>query len=311
MIVSSRIINKQLQLLKEAISTFVDCDYVYLDVPSYLNYGDWLIAMGAFNLLKELPYKCLYYASSVNYQKQYIPKNAIILLNGGGNFGNLYYGATEFRNEVIEDFPNNKIVILPQTITYTNSNLIDKEANIYSKHKNLHICARDNESYLILQKYFHENSLYLLPDTAIGLYSSLPKYDMPKSSTILEIRRKDKENSNAQFTMDINENAVVADWNKIFKEIHIDVVLFPWRILKILSRAFHGMWSKIQDLYLLHVMYPYVFSRVSKYMLRFDRVHTTRLHGFILCMMMHIPIEWVDTKYGKLSGYINTWIKDE
>lgn len=309
--INSIIINKQFQLLKEAMTTFVDGDYVYLDVPSYLNIGDWLIAMGAFNLLKELPYKCLYYASSVNYQKQYIPKNAIILLNGGGNFGDLYYGATEFRNEIVQDFPNNKIVILPQTITYTNPSLIIKEANIYSLHKNLHICARDNESYNILQKYFHLNSLYLLPDTAVGLYSLLPKYEKSKNSTILEIRREDKEILNAQFSKNFNEDVVVADWNKILKDIHIDVVLFPWRILKRLSRALRGTWSKIQDHYLLHVMYPYVFRRVSRYFLHFKEVHTTRLHGFILCMMMHIPIEWIDTKYGKLSGYINTWINHE
>ena len=153
--------------------------------------------------------------------------------------------------------------------------------------------------------------MYLLPDTAIGLYSLLPKYDIPKNSTILEIRREDNEISNAQFTMDSNDNTIVADWNTILQEIHINVVLFPWKILKRLSRVFHGTWSKIQDCYLLHVMYPYVLSRVSKYMLQFKEVHTTRLHGFILCMMMHIPNKWIDNKYGKLSGYINTWINHE
>lgn len=311
MIINCNIIDKQFKLLQHTIASLVDADYVYLDVPSYLNVGDWLIAMGAFNLLKEIPYKCLYYASSVNYQKQYIPQNAIILLHGGGNFGDLYYGATEFRNEVIKDFPNNKIIILPQTITYTDESLIAKEASLYARHKNLFICARDKASFAILQKYFSSNNLFLLPDTAIGLYPILPKRKVASGNGILEIRRVDKELLEKSFERDNCKEVYVADWNTILNDIKINRVLLLWRCLKRLSRAFGGFWCRIQDYYLVHVMYRYVFRRIPQYVLQYKEVHTTRLHGFILCMLMHVSQEWVDTKYGKISGYINTWINYE
>ena len=45
-----------------------------------------------------------------------IPKSAIILLNGGGNFGDLWRSHSEFRIKVINNFRTNKIIIFPQTV---------------------------------------------------------------------------------------------------------------------------------------------------------------------------------------------------
>jgi pyruvyl transferase EpsO len=35
-----------------------------------------------------------------------------------------------------------------------------------------------------------------------------------------------------------------------------------------------------------------------------------RLHAHVLCMMLGIPHVMVDTRYGKISSFINTWTVD-
>ncbi|MDI5788788.1 hypothetical protein PO124_11350 [Bacillus licheniformis] len=39
-------------------------------------------------------------------------------LSGGGNFGDLYPHFQQFRERVVEHYPDNRIVILPQSIYY-------------------------------------------------------------------------------------------------------------------------------------------------------------------------------------------------
>ena len=296
---------KQLDILRYFIHENIDADYVYVDIPLYWNIGDWLIAMGAWELLKEVPYKCLGKLRWEDYERVNITPDTIIVLQGGGNFGELSRAATDARNEVIEHYPDNKIIILSQTITYTDTSLLKKDAEIYSKHKNLHICARDNESFALAIEYFKANHVYLLPDTAFGLYPVLPKYRGVKTGITLIINRKDKEADRL-----FNERGIVKDWDDILHDIHFNIVYTPYRLIRKIRKitAVIGFYN-IEHWYTLHVLYPYVRKHVPRYFLKFDKVCTTRLHGYILAILMHIPTEIRDTKYHKVLNYTNTWMQ--
>lgn len=300
-------IERQLHILRDFITKNIDSDYVYVDVPLYWNIGDWLIAMGAWELLKAVPFRCLGKLRWFEYERTRIKPNTIILLQGGGNFGDLWRGATEMRNEVIEKYPNNKIIILPQTITYLDRDLLKKDAEIYSRHKNLHICARDNASYEILREYFHENYLYLLPDTSIGLYPSLPKNKKStKTSKSLIINRKDKE-ADALFEA---KNGEEKEWDDILRAICFPIVWQPYRLIRyVRKRSKNELIFSIENRYVLNVLYPYVRKNIPRYFLQYSEVKTTRLHGYLLASMLHMPVEIIDNKYHKLSNYITTWRK--
>lgn len=95
-------ISRQVNILHEFILQYIDSDYVYVDIPLYQNIGDWLIAMGAWELLNQSHYKCLAKLRWDDYYSYEITPNTIIILQGGGNFGDLYRGATDARNEVID-----------------------------------------------------------------------------------------------------------------------------------------------------------------------------------------------------------------
>ena len=81
-------------------------------------------------------------------------ENVIILLQGGGNFGNLYREHADFRKKIISAYPRNKIIILPQSVFYNDSNLIQEDAVFYANYSNVIICARDEYSYHFLKAKF-------------------------------------------------------------------------------------------------------------------------------------------------------------
>lgn len=298
-------ISRQVNILHEFILQYIDSDYVYVDIPLYQNIGDWLIAMGAWELLNQSHYKCLAKLRWDDYYSYEITPNTIIILQGGGNFGDLYRGATDARNEVIESYPNNKIVILSQTITYINKDYLEKDTKLYAKHPNLHICARDKESYQFAKSFFKFNNVHLLPDTAMGLYESLPKYNGELKNKELIINRLDME---ADILFE--EIGDLKDWKNILNDIHFNYVWIPYRVLHKLRNILHfNIFIELERIYTLKCLYSFVKKHIPRYFLRYDKVKTTRLHGYLLASLMHLPVEIKDNKYNKLNNYISTWMK--
>ncbi len=293
----------QKQKLIDFFCSEITSEYVYIDVPLYLNIGDWLIALGAWELLKDIPFRCVGRWRWEDVEKQKISPKTIILFNGGGNFGDLYRGATEGRNEIIKLFPNNKIIILPQTITYIDQELLKSDVELLAKHNNLHICARDNQSFQLLLKYFGRNKLYLLPDTALGLYKVVSQKKRIDEGDILIINRRDKEVAELFL-----EQSDAKDWNDILGDIYFGIVWIPYRILHKMKKFFNLKFlRKMENKYMLKILYPFIEKYIPKYFRKYRLIKTTRLHGYLLAQILHIPVEILDNKHMKISNYINTW----
>ena len=62
-------------------------------------------------------------------------------MHGGGNFGDLWRTNTHKRNEFIEWFPKNLVVIMPQSIIYQNKSRAYADNKVYVG-KNLIITVR-------------------------------------------------------------------------------------------------------------------------------------------------------------------------
>ena len=94
--------------------------------------------------------------------KQCVNHDDIITITGGGYIGSLwmYCGESAIR-KIITAFPDNKVVLLPNTIYFSDDeygkNELDTSISVYNKHKNLTICLRDRHSYEIAQKIFSKN----------------------------------------------------------------------------------------------------------------------------------------------------------
>ena len=105
-------INKLRTEIAKALIPVIDNDYVLLGLPYYDNVGDVLIWEGTENFLRTLSHKCLKRASIDTFDFGILDSNVIILLQGGGNFGDIWIEHQAFRLKIIEKYPQNKIVIL-------------------------------------------------------------------------------------------------------------------------------------------------------------------------------------------------------
>lgn len=120
----------------------------------------------------------------------------------------------------------------------------------------------------------------------------------------MEICRKDTEYFSG-FTINGVEKK---DWDDILNDIKINPILICLKNLRRLEKYTGiNLFLKIRDWFQFSFMEPILLKKVSQFFLKYDRIYTTRLHGYILATMLHLPVEWVDTKFGKRSPYINTW----
>ena len=56
----------------------------------------------------------------IDVLKKMLNKKDVLILTGGGNFGNQYMDDEKIRRLVIQKFPQNKIIMFPQTMYFTN-----------------------------------------------------------------------------------------------------------------------------------------------------------------------------------------------
>lgn len=83
--------------------------------------------------------------------KEHCTKDDIITLKGGGNVGVQYFREELIRRKIIKYFPNNKIIMFPQTVYFPDTKFGNKEfnntINIFNSNKNFYAFLRDKNSY--------------------------------------------------------------------------------------------------------------------------------------------------------------------
>ena len=110
----------------------------------------------------------LTYSEQIEEVQRYCRKKDLICLPGGGNIGNIYPVAEFIRRDVIKRFPQNKIVIFPQTIHFEDSENGKREREltgcIYGTHRNLIVSTRDKKSFDLAKEMFPQNKVLFVPD---------------------------------------------------------------------------------------------------------------------------------------------------
>lgn len=197
-------------LLQLMSSVRSDAKRIFLmGTPQHGNLGDHAIVLGELYVLKKIFPEHNIIEIPADYFKgttgellrgigleQYIRCDDIIFLPGGGNLGNLWIGEEKIRRELIKKFPQNKIVIFPQSIHFTDDDAGRKELvasqKIYSAHQDLHLITRDENSFGFATKNFPSVKNYLLPDTVTTLQGITDDVDDERQG-VLFVLRSDKE----------------------------------------------------------------------------------------------------------------------
>ncbi len=290
--------------IHNSLTHMIDNDYVLLDVPYYTNIGDTLIWEGTKHFLKNIPHKCLGTASVETYKHHPLPPNVIILMQGGGNFGDLWRRHQDLRLEVIKAYPNNKIIILPQTVFYKDDAVFQEDAKIFNSHKNLHICVRDIVSFEFLQQSLTCN-LLLVPDMAFYISNrTLNRYKKKEENRVLFLKRNDLELCEYDFCSYITEERAMldtCDWPTMeqqFKaKMYLDKLIWHKKRL-----------GRITDIYADWIFRPHQVKKGIEFVSQYKKVYTTRLHVAILSLLLDKEIVFFDNSYGKNSSFFNTWL---
>lgn len=121
------------------------------------------------------------YYRHIKFIKKYINNDEVIFLHGGGNLGNQYIHEENIRRDVVRNFPNNKIVLFPQTMYFINDENgkeeLENSKKIYGSHPNLTLVSREKISFKLMKENFKNNTIILTPDIVLYLNKSKNKVD--------------------------------------------------------------------------------------------------------------------------------------
>lgn len=284
----------------------------YMDLPYHPNIGDILIWEGTEQFLKDNQLKCLFRNSEYTYFHREVPRRAVILLHGGGNFGDIWREHQNLRLRVIEEYPDHPIIILPQTVFYTDKALMKQDAEAMKSHPNLTICARDEVSYTILQANFPTHRILLLPDMAFCISAEklhkLSASVIPDNRSLL-VMRTDKELAAIDIDkLHLNKDSVdVRDWPSMERRPRY------MRLFTKLNYYCHraGTFAiPLADRYVLQCVRPRLLRTGVRFLQSYTTIYTTRLHVAILATLLHRHFTLLDNNYGKNSSFYRTWLKD-
>lgn len=268
---------------------------ILIGTPEHGNLGDHAIAKAELKFLKDyFPDHRIIEITGEHFRsdkvgvKKIIHKNDKIIITGGGFLGSLWILEELMVRDIIKTFPDNKIVIFPQTIYFENDiegKKIYKESKmLYKNHKNLIICTRDKKSYdLINKKMFNEGVLksILLPDIVTYLNEMMP---LCNRSGLLLCLRDDKERNISDRERKFIEEYASKQTNSIS---YISTVIPKKVTIYMRNRELENKFKEFRSAKL---------------------VITDRLHGMIFAAITGTPCIAMNNTSGKVLG-VYQWIK--
>ena len=296
----------------EVLGPNINRDYWLLEVPFYSNIGDTLIWQGEMDFLKGVNARCKGIHSLETFRFPKLDKGDLILFQGGGNFGDLWPRHHDFKMKVVEAYPNNEFIFLPQAIYFENPENMRQCASFLSG-KRVTICARDKVSQMTLEKHFN-NEVLLVPDMAFCINMVMWRASMvAATSRRLLLKREDKEllASDVLNELEASGGIDIADWIT-FRGDNVCERNFN-RLRRLVNRRpLRKTWVSpvALGLYMRHVYRPFLIRSGIKQLSKYEEICTTRLHAGILGMLLDKHVKFLDNSYGKNKNFYATWLED-
>ena len=243
----------------------------YLGSETFGNLGDGMIAETIMAFcskflagvpIEEIP--LIQYWIKKPYLLSAIQPDDLIIMTGGGNFGNQYIFAQKVKEDITKTWPKNRKVVFPQTIYYVNNKeqCLEKDEKLFVEENNIIMFAREQASYEFAKNHF-SCKIELAPDIVL---SRKYKKELKREKHILFIMRSDEER--------ILTSKTVRDFIGFAKEA--------------------GLAFKAADLQMIYYGAEITSRKkeLSKKMEQFGRARiivTDRLHGMIIAAITGTP----------------------
>lgn len=266
----------------------------FLDAPAYGNLGDQAIAYAINSFCKSvLPsFEIVEYQEEnviqyLSWLKKNVKKGDVIVLQGGGNLGNLYPRYEFVRRTLVGAFPENGVIIFPQSIFFSEDTVgkceLECSRKVYEENERLTIFARDSVSYAKMKRAFPKTKVRLCPDVVFSL-NGLVDTELRSGFGICMRDDREKTVTDKQLTEIIDEVKLCNKEKKRFDTV-IEVscpVIGEYRKRLVLSKLkeFAGC----------------------------EMVLTDRLHGMIFSYITSTPCIAFANSTGKSQYAYNDWL---
>lgn len=281
-----------------------------VDFPNHPNVGDSAIYLGELAYLYRRGCSVRYVSDWETYDRDALRRalpTGVILIHGGGNFGDLYPRHQQLRQALLRDFPDRRIVQLPQSVHFDDPAAWEASRAVFSAHPDFHLVVRDRFS-LDLVQHGYDTPTHLCPDMAFLL--ELPPFQSASArldATVLS--RTDGEKATAADSGLARHGQIqVVDW--LDEPAPRDGWLYQWANAR--SRWPRTRWPRSAIAWAqrtaTHRMAAQRLERGLRLIHGGRVLVTDRLHALILGWMSGVPVFHVDNRYRKLANVLSTWL---
>jgi exopolysaccharide biosynthesis protein PssK len=276
-----------------------------LDFPHHSNVGDSAIWVGEQIFLSKLgvkpAYVCAAGSCDWNAMERAMGPDAIIVIHGGGNFGDVWPIHQQLREQVLDRFPDHPVLQLPQTVHFSDPNEADRTAAKIRKHGKFTLAVRDRKSLAFARERF-ECNVVLCPDMAfcIGPIGAAASSDQ-RILLLLRSDKEKKEHSPADAILQ-SSDLLCTDWLKESRTEtrlrsggRLSVDMLRGRAAPTLRGSYYNALAMER------------LRRGLRQLASFRYIVSDRLHVHILSTLLDRHHALLDNNYGKLSSFIAAW----
>ena len=300
------------RVLAEALGA--DREVALVNFPNHSNPGDSALWLGAVSSLKRIGVRIRYRSAWDTFEPELLRRRlpeGPILINGGGNFGDLYAGQQGLRERLLAQCRDRRLIQLPQSVHFREQGNLDRNRRLVAEHGRVTLIARDRAAYDLMSEQF-EATVKLAPDAAFGL-GPLAASPHPPTRDVMWLHRRPGD---PEFV----DHGIPADQWTEWLEVLADEP--QWRPEHRLARKSNrklrerlpGGRSRRLLLEALERTYDglgWGYTRRGIEILgRAETLVTDKLHGHILALLIGKPHIVLDNSYGKVSALHRTWTAD-
>jgi pyruvyl transferase EpsO len=289
-------------------------DVALLNFPRFGNLGDAAIWLGESAALKRAGARIRYRCDPRTYRRRLLAAAVgdagTIVLHGGGNLGDVYPLQQRVRVRVIRDFPEARIIQLPQTVWFRERELAGRFGELCRGHPDFTLLVRERASLERARELLGVEST-LCPDGAFGL-GPLEAPSDPQCD-VLWLMRDDRERSVERPAP--GTGSLLADWPDKFgagtgaRGRGLRRVLALNRLLSAPVER-HSRASRLFARLAPASYQPLARRRVALALATLGRgrvIVTDRLHGHILATLAGVRHVVLDSASGKSGAVHETW----
>jgi len=289
-----------------------DAPVALVNFPNHSNAGDPALWLAATKVLDALGRRVAYAASWSSYDPGALRAAAPdgpILLNAGGNLGDVYQRQQGTRERVLADFPGRPVVQLPQSLWFREHDNLDRFAELVQQHGAFHLMVRDQVSFDTATAAF-DAPVELVPDLVFAHGPLERPAVAPELRTpVLWLARHDPEMPDEP-AVETPVGVQRVDWL-----LPLDGEPAPPPSFRLARRAFgtlggdQPVTSATRARLLARTFSPlgrHWMDRGRAALARGDVVVTDRLHGHVFCILMGIPHVVTDNRNGKVRALWET-----